>query len=323
MERSEERPHLVDENGKITLVKPDGKAVEKVDYNPYIHNRLNMVNKQFKQAWERPNLVYIKTEIPLSDLESGYHAEKAKLPVGEHKWNGGNLILSRYDKPVEICDWNDVADDWQASFKKKGINFDIIPPALLPILEERGMKIIRPHKNMGDACNKAYADWAEARGIDTKGFWAEVAKETEEAERAKAEKKAKKEVKKKAEGGVRFRFIGEEGAKSMDKKEGTTARMDNLAVAKKMLDEYSYKEVKMATGWEKGMDGKWRYETPDFEQFDINGNLKFVQRHPDYARYRELVKKSKKPIDKYNIKMHRRVQKGSPMLCFIGGRGGG
>ena len=100
------------------------------------------------------------------------------------------------------------------------------------------------------------------------------------------------------EGGVRFRFIGEEGAKSMDKKEGTTARMDNLAVAKKMLDEYSYKEVKMATGWEKGMDGKWRYETPDFEQFDINGNLKFVQRHPDYARYRELVKKSKKPIDK-------------------------
>ena len=320
-ERSEERPHLVDENGKITLVKPDGKAVEKVDYNPYIHNRLNRVNKQFKQAWERPNLVYIKTEIPLSDLESGYHAEKAKLPVGEHKWNGGNLILSRYDKPVEICDWNDVADDWQASFKKKGINFDIIPPALLPILEGRGMKIIRPHKNMGDACNKAYADWAEARGIDTKGFWAEVAKETEEAERAKAEKKAKKEVKKKAESGVRFRFIGEQGAKSMDKKEGTTARMDNLAVAKKMLSEYNYKEVKMATGWEKGMDGKWRYETPDFEKFDVNGNLKFVQRHPDYARYRELVKKSKKPIDKYNIKMHRRVQKGSPMLCFIGGEG--
>ena len=100
------------------------------------------------------------------------------------------------------------------------------------------------------------------------------------------------------EGGVRFRFIGEEGAKSMDKKEGTTARMDNLAVAKKMLSEYSYKEVKMATGWEKGMDGKWRYETPDFEKFDVNGNLKFVQRHPDYARYRELVKKSKKPIDK-------------------------
>ena len=100
------------------------------------------------------------------------------------------------------------------------------------------------------------------------------------------------------EGGVRFRFIGEQGAKSMDKKEGTTARMDNLAVAKKMLDEYSYKEVKMATGWEKGMDGKWRYETPDFEKFDVNGNLKFEQRHPDYARYRELVKKSKKPIDK-------------------------
>ena len=88
-------------------------------------------------------------------------------------------------------------------------------------------------------------------------------------------------------------------------------------MAKKMLDEYSYKEVKMATGWEKGMDGKWRYETPDFEQFDINGNLKFEQRHPDYARYRELVKKSKKSIDKYNIKMHRRVKR-ARLCCVLG-----
>ena len=41
-----------------------GKSVDKVDYNPYIyiHIRPDKVNKQFKQAWERPNLVYVEVE---------------------------------------------------------------------------------------------------------------------------------------------------------------------------------------------------------------------------------------------------------------------
>ena len=60
-EKSDERPWLADDKGKINLGKPDdlGK-VDKVDYNPYIHIRPNMVNKQFKNAWERRNLVYVK-----------------------------------------------------------------------------------------------------------------------------------------------------------------------------------------------------------------------------------------------------------------------
>lgn len=159
-EQAEENPDLVDENGKIDLIKPDGKQIKKVDYNPYIHNRLNCVNRQFKQAWERPDLAYVETEIPMFDLESGYHADKAKKPVGEHKWNGGNLILSRYDKPVRIVGWEEVADDWEKAFKKKGVHFDIVPPALLPILVERGVKILPPHKGMGEDCNKAYQKFA-------------------------------------------------------------------------------------------------------------------------------------------------------------------
>lgn len=158
-EQAEENPDLVDENGKIDLIKPDGKQVKKVDYNPYIHNRLNCVNRQFKQAWERPDLVYVETEIPMVDLESGYHADKAKKPVGEHKWNGGNLILSRYDKPVRVVEWEEVANDWEKAFKKSGIHFDIVPPALLPILAERGVEILPPHKGMGEECNKAYQDF--------------------------------------------------------------------------------------------------------------------------------------------------------------------
>jgi predicted amidophosphoribosyltransferase len=156
-ERSDENPDLATEDGKIDLIKPDSKEVGNVDYNPYIHIRPTLVNKQFKQAWERPNLVYVRTEYPASELTSGYHAEKAKLSVGRHPWNGGELILSRWDKPIEIVPWEEVADDWVKEFEgTEGIHFDIIPPKLLPILAERGMTILPPHKGMGKACNDAY-----------------------------------------------------------------------------------------------------------------------------------------------------------------------
>ncbi|WP_407403823.1 LPD1 domain-containing protein [Sodaliphilus sp.] len=153
-EQSEEHPELADENGKINLVKPDGKRVGNVDYNPYIHNRPNKINKQFRQAWERPSLVYIETEIAQADLDEGYHADKAAKSVGVHNWPTANskqqLILSRYDKPVRIVPWDEVADDWEKEFKKRGVEFDIVPPALLPILAERGVKILPPHKGMGE-----------------------------------------------------------------------------------------------------------------------------------------------------------------------------
>lgn len=169
-EQAEEHPELADANGKVNLVKPDGKRVDKVDYNPYIHNRPNKVNKQFKQAWERPDLVYIKTEIPMVDLESGYHAEKAAKSVGVHNWptpsSSQKLILSRYDKPVEIVPWEEVADDWEKEFKKSGVNFDIVPPALLPILAKRGVEILPPHKGMGEACEKAYEDFVANSNVD-------------------------------------------------------------------------------------------------------------------------------------------------------------
>ena len=158
-ERSDENPDMVDENGKIDLGKPDNLGdVQKVDYNPYIHIRPNLVNKQFKNAWERPNLVYVRTEYPASELTSGYKADKAKKTVGKHKWGtqGESLILSRWDKPINIVPWEEVADDWVKEFEGKGIHFDIIPPRLLPILAERGMEILPPHKGMGKECNDAY-----------------------------------------------------------------------------------------------------------------------------------------------------------------------
>lgn len=158
-ERSDEHPELANENGKIDLIKPGNKEIGGVDYNPYIHIRPNKVNKQFKQAWERPNLIYVETEYPKSELEGGYHAEKAALSVGKHPWGGGELILSRWDKPVRMVPWEEVADDWEKEFAGRGVEFDIVPPALLPILAERGVEILPPHKGMGKACNEAYQAW--------------------------------------------------------------------------------------------------------------------------------------------------------------------
>ena len=63
---------------------------------------------------------------------------------------------------------------------------------------------------------------------------------------------------------LRFRILGETGASNLDKAEEATTRIDNLNVAREM--EQAGKDVKyirLATGWEKGVDGKWRYEVPD------------------------------------------------------------
>ena len=65
---------------------------------------------------------------------------------------------------------------------------------------------------------------------------------------------------------MRFRFIGEQGAARLDAAEEATTRLDNLSVARKMeSDGKDASSIKYATGWERGGDGKWRYETMDIE----------------------------------------------------------
>ena len=83
---------------------------------------------------------------------------------------------------------------------------------------------------------------------------------------------------------IRFSLAGERGAAAADKAEERTARMDNLSVARKMEEEKKdAKAIKMATGWELGADGKWRYEMPDAKIKDtINvGGGQIVKRYED------------------------------------------
>ena len=73
---------------------------------------------------------------------------------------------------------------------------------------------------------------------------------------------------------VRFQFVGEKGAAALDKAEEATTRLDNLGVAREMeRQQKDAKAIKLATGWERGGDGKWRYEVQDFD-VDVRGTAR-------------------------------------------------
>lgn len=83
---------------------------------------------------------------------------------------------------------------------------------------------------------------------------------------------------------IRFMFAGEKGAVEADKADEKTYRMDNLKVAEEMeRGKKDAKAIKLATGWERGADGKWRYEMPDAKIKDMKdiGGGHIVKRFDD------------------------------------------
>lgn len=84
---------------------------------------------------------------------------------------------------------------------------------------------------------------------------------------------------------IRFSLAGLSGAATADKVEGVITRLANFNIALKMVkDGKDAKAIKMATGWEKGVDGKWRFEMPDAklsEYMDIDGKGTMVKRHEE------------------------------------------
>lgn len=88
---------------------------------------------------------------------------------------------------------------------------------------------------------------------------------------------------------IRYQFVGEKGAAAMDKAEEATIRLDNLAVARDMEKAgKDAKDIKLATGWERGAEGKWRYEILD-GKFDASGEL--------HAERRRLTDEEQKELD--------------------------
>ena len=109
---------------------------------------------------------------------------------------------------------------------------------------------------------------------------------------------------------IRFSLAGERGAAAADKAEERTTRMDFLSVARKMEEEKKdAKAIKIATGWERGADGKWRFEIPDFhfnyEKWkDNNKELLDGMDDKDYRnimRYEKEFYEDLSPIRKKNF----------------------
>ena len=91
-------------------------------------------------------------------------------------------------------------------------------------------------------------------------------------------------------------FIGKKGAENLDKAEEATTRLDNLNVAREMETAgKDAKAIKLATGWERGADGKWRYEVMDDFELDLDANVAYGKRNPEVIkrrnRWRELLHK--------------------------------
>ena len=88
--------------------------------------------------------------------------------------------------------------------------------------------------------------------------------------------------------GVRFSLIGEVGATALDMAEEATFRMDNLAIARQMEERGdSALDIRMATGWERGADGLWRYEVMDAEVNLYDGNEATIRKKIKVAEEEE------------------------------------
>lgn len=103
---------------------------------------------------------------------------------------------------------------------------------------------------------------------------------------------------------IRFMFGGEKGAAEADKAEEKTYRMDNLKVAK-VMEEHALKPIaiKYATGWERGADGKWRYEMPDFKAdkpITVDADIDILH-EGSYYPYKEPLCKLSDLIDDKNL----------------------
>lgn len=124
-------------------------------YNSYWHTSRSPLNDQFSSAYKRPNLRVVEVEVPVSELTSGYKAERAKDTVGEMAWHSGpvssklpkekerKVILSRWDKPVRVLSDAEAADKIAEILKGEDIEIpdNTITPSLKEELIKRGLKV--------------------------------------------------------------------------------------------------------------------------------------------------------------------------------------
>lgn len=179
--RNKKDPSKVDlEQGK----GDDGKKrkTSGVLYNPYFHTSLTPLNDQFSGAQTRSNLVIVETEVPQSELTSGYQAEGAANSVGMVDWHSGpiagvlaqyegkgrQVILSRWAKPIRIVPESEIADIAMKLFEGTTLMdvplpSNVFTPALREELERRGMKFVETTNN-GRLVSDRRRTWSKTYG---------------------------------------------------------------------------------------------------------------------------------------------------------------
>lgn len=216
-EQAEEHPEIIkktiinkdgNEQGIVVIDKGLGKGSLKVAYNPYVHTSRTVLNDQFSSAYKRPNLVTVEVEVPESEMTSGYRADKAKNTVGEMSWHSGTVsgqlaqlgkprrvILSRYDRPVRIVPFKEVAAmiAEQLDGTDIAIPYNVVQPQVRAELEHLGVAISEDATGTVDDGDFGEAEYVTDQEIERiNAHQQEMAQTSPEAKRSHAEKLAKK-----------------------------------------------------------------------------------------------------------------------------------
>lgn len=217
-EQAEEHPEIIKrtkvgrdgvEVGYVVIDKGLGKGTLEVAFNPSIHASLTPLNDQFTSADIRPNLVIVETLIPKSELTSGYRAPMAKDAVGEMSWHSGTVsgklaelgkprrvILSRYDMPVRIVPFKEVAQMIAAQLEGTDIDipYNVVTPQVRIELQHLGIAISdTPSGSVGENRDFGKAEYITDQEIERiNAHQQEMAQTSPEDKSSHAEKLAKK-----------------------------------------------------------------------------------------------------------------------------------
>lgn len=190
------------------------------------------------------------------------------VELTDHKGNEKEYLKKAYN--IEVSDeWMDRYNKLLDTIKKDYKVFYFETKFMRPYGLDEFEKAIVPSDTPSDVI-----DSLKKAGIDVSSY-----------ERGNAEDRQKVTMDAiNSSDNIRFSLAGERGAAAADKAEERTARIDNLSVARKMEEKKKdAKAIKMATGWERGADGKWRYEMPDAkikDTMDVGGGH-IVKRYED------------------------------------------
>ena len=170
------------------------------------------------------------------------------VELTDHKGNEKEYLKKAYN--IEVSDeWMDRYNKLLDTIKKDYKVFYFETKFMRPYGFDEFEKAIVPSDTPSDV-----VDALKKAGIDVSSY-----------ERGNAEDRQKVTMDAiNSSDNIRFSLAGERGAAAADKAEERTIRMDNLSVAKDMeKNKKKAKAIKAATGWERGADGKWRYEMLD------------------------------------------------------------